>query len=67
VVGKTTLRIMGLFSPIMRELVEMSYLQTDPVLLDDRALHSLLGDIQKTSYADAIRATLQAYQRTKTV
>ena len=57
---------MGLFSPIMRELVEMSYLQTDPVLLDDRALHSLLGEIHKTSYADAIRATLQAYQKTKT-
>jgi hypothetical protein len=63
-VGKTTLKIMGLFSPIMRELVEMSYLQTDPVLMDDRALHSLLGDVHKTSYADAIRATLQAYQGT---
>jgi len=66
VVGKTTLKIMGLFSPIMRELVEMSYLQTNPVLMDDSALHSLLGDIQKTSYEDAIRATLQAYQRTST-
>ena len=64
VVGKTTLRIMGLFSPILRELVEMSYLQTDPVLLDDRALHSLLGEIHKTSYVDAIRATLRAYQKT---
>jgi nucleoside-diphosphate-sugar epimerase len=64
VVGKTTLKIMGLFSPIMRELVEMSYLQTDPVLMDDRALHSLLGDVHKTSYADAIRATLQVYQGT---
>jgi nucleoside-diphosphate-sugar epimerase len=63
VVGKTTLKIMGLFSPLMRELVEMSYLQTNPVLLDDSALYSLLGDINKTSYADAIRATLHAYQR----
>lgn len=66
VVGKTTLRIMGLFSPIMRELVEMSYLQTNPILLDDSALYSLLGDIHKTSYADAIRATLHAYQRANT-
>lgn len=50
----------------MRELVEMCYLQTNPVLLDDSALHSLLGNIQKTSYPDAIRATLEAYQRTNT-
>lgn len=66
VVGKTTLKIMGLFSPIMRELVEMSYLQTDPVLLDDSALHSLLGSIRKTSYADAIRATFEVYRQAKT-
>jgi nucleoside-diphosphate-sugar epimerase len=65
-VGKSTLRIMGLFSPIMREFVEMNYLQTNPVLLDDSALYSLLGNIHKTSYADAIRATLEAYQRTNT-
>ncbi|MFX6246352.1 hypothetical protein ABTF77_20850, partial [Acinetobacter baumannii] len=32
VAGKTMLRIIGLFNPMMRELVEMHYLQTQPVI-----------------------------------
>jgi nucleoside-diphosphate-sugar epimerase len=35
VAGKTMLRVLGLFNPKMREMVEMHYLQTDPVLMDD--------------------------------
>ncbi|GKS97491.1 hypothetical protein AVAK2825_23170 [Acidovorax sp. SUPP2825] len=38
VVGKTMLRLIGLFNPFMREMVEMHYLLTDPVLMDDSAL-----------------------------
>lgn len=59
VAGKTTLRVMGLFNPLMRELVEMNYLQTDPVVLDDSALQKLLGPVKKTSYQDGIRKTLE--------
>ncbi len=51
-------RLMGLFSPMMRELVEMSYLQTHPVLLDDTKLHTLLGTVVKTPYEEGIRRTL---------
>jgi nucleoside-diphosphate-sugar epimerase len=58
VAGKTTLRLMGLFNPLMRELVEMNYLQTDPVVLDDSALQRLLGPVKKTSYDEGIRKTL---------
>jgi nucleoside-diphosphate-sugar epimerase len=60
VAGKTTLRLMGLFSPMMRELVEMSYLHTTPVVLDDTALQKLLGPLKKTSYDEGIRKTLEA-------
>jgi nucleoside-diphosphate-sugar epimerase len=60
VFGRTALRLAGLFSPVMREMVEMHYLLTDPVLLDDSALRDLLGPLRKTPYADGIRATLQA-------
>ena len=60
VAGKTTLRLMGLFSPLMREMVEMHYLQTDPVLMDDSRLVRLLGGVQRTSYDDGIRLTLEA-------
>lgn len=63
VVGKTLLRIIGLFQPIMRELVEMHYLITDPVIMDDTALHRLLCTVQKTPYDEGIRRTFEAYKR----
>ncbi len=63
VAGKTMLRVVGLFNPIMRELVEMNYLVTNPVLLDDSALQQLLGSVHKTSYADGIRATFESYRK----
>jgi len=59
-VGKTVLRLIGLFDPILRGMVEMNYLMTDPVLLDDSALERLIGPIAKTSYDDGIAQTLAA-------
>ena len=47
------LRVLGLFNPLMREMVEMHYLQTTPVIMDDSALSSLLGSLKKTTYAAA--------------
>jgi nucleoside-diphosphate-sugar epimerase len=52
------LRVAGLFDPIMRELAEMNYLQSDPVLLDDRALRALLPALHVTSYDDGIAQIL---------
>ena len=60
VAGKTMLRILGLFNPMMRELVEMNYLLTEPVLMDDSALQKLIGPLRKTPYAEGIRQTLAA-------
>ena len=60
VVGKTGLRILGLFNALMRELVEMHYLQTTPVLMDDSALTALIGSLKKTSYAEGIARTSDA-------
>ena len=59
VAGKSLLRVMGLFNPMMRELVEMHYLHTTPVVLDDSALQKLLGPLKKTSYEDGIQKTLK--------
>jgi nucleoside-diphosphate-sugar epimerase len=58
VVGKTMLRLLGLFKPMLRELVEMHYLVTEPVILDDGALQRLIGPIVKTPYAEGVRQTL---------
>jgi nucleoside-diphosphate-sugar epimerase len=64
VAGKTMVRVLGLFDPFMRELVEMHYLLTDPVLMDDTALHRLLGTVRKTPYDEGIRLTYEAaYKR----
>ena len=60
VAGKTMLRILGLFDKFMREAVEMNYLMTEPVIMDDSALQKLIGPIRKTPYAEGIRRTLAA-------
>ncbi|MDE1184025.1 NAD-dependent epimerase/dehydratase family protein [Paraburkholderia sp.] len=60
VAGKTMLRVLGLFNPLMRELVEMHYLLTDPVILDDTALRALIGPFRKTSYDEGIRLSHEA-------
>lgn len=66
VIGKLGLRLIGLLQPFMKELVEMHYLQTTPVLMDDSALIALLGDVHKTSYAEGVRLSVESYQgRTK--
>lgn len=62
VAGKTALRLFGLFNSFIREVVEMHYLVTDPVILDDTAIHNLLGTIHKTPYSEGIRQTFEAYR-----
>ncbi|GEN09135.1 Nucleoside-diphosphate-sugar epimerase [Myxococcus fulvus] len=64
--GKGMVRFIGLFDPFMRELVEMHYLLTTPVLMDDSELRHLLGDVPKTPYAEGIRQTLAAMKEPRT-
>lgn len=47
VAGKWMLRLAGLFNPFMREMVEMHYLLTTPVIMNDTALAELLGGLIK--------------------
>ena len=60
VAGKTMLRLIGLFNPLMREMVEMHYLLTDPLLMDDGALQGLIGPLHKTPYSEGVRRCLAA-------
>ena len=41
VAGKWMLRMFGLFNPFMREMVEMHYLLTEPLIMDDSALQGI--------------------------
>jgi nucleoside-diphosphate-sugar epimerase/protein-tyrosine phosphatase len=59
VAGKQSLRLLGIFDPFLRELVEMHYLQTTPVLLKDDALRELIGPIHKTPYEEGLRECLE--------
>jgi nucleoside-diphosphate-sugar epimerase len=58
VANKTMLRLIGIFNPLMRELVEMNYLIAEPLVLDDSALTGLIGPIAKTSYDDGVRGVV---------
>jgi nucleoside-diphosphate-sugar epimerase len=61
--GRTLLRVLGWFNPLMRELPEMLYLQETPVLLDDGKLQGKLGRLHKTAYDEGIRLTLEWMQK----
>ncbi len=60
VAGKTMLRVLGLFNRMLRELAEMNYLMTEPLIMDDAALQRLIGPVGKTPYPEGIRQTLAA-------
>jgi nucleoside-diphosphate-sugar epimerase len=62
VAGPLMLRLIGLFKPFMKELVEMHYLHTHPVLMDDTALTHLLGEVKKTPYEEGVRRTVEYWQ-----
>lgn len=63
VASKVTLRLIGLFNPFMREVAEMHYLVADPLVLDDSALRSLIGEVKKTTYEEGIRQSVEAASR----
>lgn len=66
VAGEFMLRVLGVFNPFLREVVEMHYLWTTPVKLDDTRLRQLLPNLHKTPYAEGIRRTIDA-MRTRAI
>ena len=59
VAGRTLLKALGWFSPLMRELPEMLYLQETPVILDDSRLLAAFPNLHKTPYDEGIAKTLE--------
>jgi nucleoside-diphosphate-sugar epimerase len=62
-VGRTMLKLLGMFDATLREIPEMMYLQETPVILDDSKLASKLGGLKKTSYDEGIRQTIEWMRR----
>lgn len=56
------LRLMGLFSPLMREVIEMRYLWNKPHRIDGAPLQAVLPDFQPTSLATAMVDALSLSQ-----
>ena len=59
VAGAGLLKVLGWFSPLMRELPEMLYLQETPVILDDGKLLAKFPGLRKTSYDEGIAKTVE--------
>lgn len=57
-VTKNMIRMLGLFNGNMREVVEMYYLNEEPVVLDGTKYENLLGELPRTSYREGLKQTL---------
>jgi nucleoside-diphosphate-sugar epimerase len=60
VAGAALQRILGIANPVMHEMVEMTYLWKEPLVLDDSKLARVIGPLQKTSYDEGIRVGVEA-------
>ncbi|PJZ69291.1 epimerase [Leptospira perolatii] len=62
-IGKRSLQFLGLFDRFLKEVVEMTYLMEDPLLLSGSKYEQKIGPIPKTSFAQGIRNTLEILVR----
>ncbi|WP_339210669.1 SDR family NAD(P)-dependent oxidoreductase [Aeribacillus sp. FSL K6-8210] len=58
VVTKSMIYFLGLFSPMMKEMVEMMYLVEEPVVLSGEKFEKRIGPLPKTPYEQGIIATV---------
>lgn len=59
-VSKNMIRLLGVFDPGMREMVEMFYLNEDPVVLDGGKYEREIGQIPRTPYKEGFQKTLES-------
>ncbi|GMK40274.1 hypothetical protein PCCS19_33300 [Paenibacillus sp. CCS19] len=58
--GKRSLAALGLFVPVMKEVVEMLYLTTEPLRLSGEKYKRWIGPIKATSFEQGIAETIHA-------
>ena len=59
-VSKHMIRFLGIFSPFMKEYIEMFYLNEMPVVLNGEKYEREIGPVPKTPYKVGIEQTLQS-------
>lgn len=57
-ITKNMIRLLGIFDPFMREVVEMFYLNEEPVVLDGTKYEQFIGDLPRTAYKEGLKQTL---------
>jgi nucleoside-diphosphate-sugar epimerase len=57
-VSKNMIRFIGLFNRQMREVVEMFYLNEEPVVLMGEKYEKLIGPVPRTSYREGLKQTI---------
>ncbi|PAD70278.1 short chain dehydrogenase [Bacillus sp. 7586-K] len=62
-VTKAMIQFLGLFSKDMREVVEMFYLNEEPVVLSGEKYENEIGKIPKTPYKEGIKETIEYMRR----
>jgi nucleoside-diphosphate-sugar epimerase len=63
--GRVGLSLLGLFVPVMKEIVEMLYLTEEPLRLSGDKYERDIGKIPATKPADGIAATIRELQKSK--
>ncbi|MFJ7735316.1 SDR family NAD(P)-dependent oxidoreductase [Lysinibacillus sp. NPDC097287] len=58
-VSKGMIRFIGIFSPFMKEMVEMMYLTEEPVLLSGEKYEKEIGALPDTSFSEGLHQTLE--------
>ncbi|MDQ0245575.1 nucleoside-diphosphate-sugar epimerase [Bacillus fengqiuensis] len=58
-VTKNMIRFLGLFNPNMSEVVEMFYLNEEPVVLSGEKYEKLMGPLPCTPYQEGLRQTIE--------
>jgi nucleoside-diphosphate-sugar epimerase len=64
-VSKNLIRLLGIFNANMREVVEMFYLNEEPVVLDGTKYEDSIGPLPSTSYREGLKHTLEYMARSK--
>jgi nucleoside-diphosphate-sugar epimerase len=58
-ISKSMIKFLGLFNANMREVVEMFYLNEEPVVLSGEKYEQQIGEILRTSYQEGLRQTIE--------
>lgn len=64
-VTKGMIKLLGLFNPNMREVVEMFYLNEEPVVLNGEKYEKVIGPIPRTTYKEGLTQTIEFMKKNK--